>query len=194
MNKQFDRDTFVKAFDKALGKLKRAETMTKDVLRTLSRDVLEAWHATGDVAFANKTLAVLTPVNRKVAVKFFTEFSGFSYDDVAGIFTKKSKKRYDAAFAAAVEFLADPHQNIWTWADRNIEIQQKEFTVDKVEDVIKRAIKKNISQLDILKAVLHAGVELDSIIALMGEAVPADKQEAVLDSVGKVFGYEAKMA
>ena len=193
MNKQFDREVFVKAFDKALGKLKRAETITKDVLRELSRDVLQAWHETGDVAYANRVLTVLTPINRKVAVRFFLEFSGFSYDDVTAIFTKKSKKRYDDAFKAYVEFMADPHQNIWTWADRNIEIQQKDFTVDKVSDIVKKAIKKNISQLDILKAVLSAGVELDTIIALMGEAVPADKQEAVLDNVAKAFGYEANV-
>lgn len=193
MNANFNREAFVASFEKALKQLTKTEKVTKELLRDLSRTVLEAVHSTGDIGYVNRLNAVLTPVNRRVSAKFFEHFTGFHYDTVSFLFTKKSKKRYDEALKNAIEFLADPHQNLWTWAERNIEIERKDFTVDKVSDIVKKALKKNISQADILKAVLSSGIELDTLIEVMGTIVPADKQEATLDHVAKAFGYDANV-
>ena len=190
MEKQFNREGFIASFDKALKTLARTEKVTKEVLRDVSRTVLEAVHATGDIGYVNRLNAVLTPVNRRVSAKYFEHFTGFHYDTTSLLFTKKSKKRYDESLAAAVEFLSDPHNNIWTWAERNIEIEKKDFTVDKVSDIVKKAIKKNISQADILKAVLSAGVTLDTVIACMGEVVPEADREQVLDKVADGMGFK----
>ena len=90
----FDKIAFEVAFASALVRLAASEKVTKEDLKTLSRSVLEAWHATGNVSYANKLLAVLSPVNKKTCVVFFRHFSGFSFDEVQGMFTGKSKKRY----------------------------------------------------------------------------------------------------
>lgn len=189
---EFNKEQFIKAFDKALRSIKRSESITKEVLRDTSRTVLEAVHATGDIGFVNRLIAILSPMNRKTAILYFAHFTGFSHDSVTGLFTKKSAKRYDEAHKLALEFLEDPHQNIWTWAERNIEVERKEFTVDKVSDVVKRAIKKNISQADILKAVLASGIELEALIEVMGAIIPADKAEGVLNKVSDALGFEVK--
>jgi hypothetical protein len=171
MKMAFDRIVFDKSFKAALAKLSRSEKVTREVLSTLSRTVLEAIHATGDVGFVNQLVAVLTPVNKKVCRLFFKEFSGFMHDDQSGLFTKKSKKNYEKAKAAALAFLEDPHQNIWTWAERNIEIERKAWEVAQVTEFMARAIKKaegqNLTKGDVLKAVIAGGFTVDDLIAVM---------------------------
>ena len=89
--------------------------------------MLEAVHATEQIGYVNQLLAVLTPVNRKAAVVFFKHFAGFHYDEVTRMFTKKSKKRYEQAHKNAMEFLQDPNNNMFSWAERHIEVEQKPF-------------------------------------------------------------------
>lgn len=174
----FVRATFEKEFNRALNCIARAEKVTKAELRILSRTVLEAIYETGDVAFINKLLAILSPVNKKVAKLYFKEFSGFSLDETTGSFTTKSKKRYDKALANGRMFLEDPLNNIWTWAERNVEIETKDFSLDLVTEAfkayMKKATKVGLTQKDVVKAVLSAGVEADTIIALMGEMYDFD--------------------
>lgn len=172
----FNRETFVASFKKSLKSLTASEKTTRAELQVLSRTVLEASIETGDVAYINAIIAVLTPVNKKVAVKFFTEFSGFAFDDT--IATGKSKKNWDKHVVLAKEFLADPMNNIWSWADRNIEIVSKEFTLEQVTDAFKKFVKKaekaGLTQKDVLKAAMQAGVELDTVVSLMGEMYDVD--------------------
>ena len=171
MNANFDKKAFEKVFSQALRKLAGAEKITKDVLRDMSRSVLEAHHATEDVAYINQIIPVLTPINRKVAILFFKEFSGFQWDDETKRFTKKSKKHYDAKHQLSMDFLADPHQNIWTWAERNVEVEKKPAPslLDKVEifihDVLPKAEKAGITQAEIITAIFKAGVKPEAVIA-----------------------------
>jgi hypothetical protein len=173
MSAKFNREFFVNAFNAAIEALAQSEQVTKRELRSLSRTVLEATHETGDIQYINKLIAILTPVHKKVAVVFFKHFSGFSYDDGLKTFTKKSKKRYDKAFLEYVAFMSDPLNNIWTWAERNIEIEQKDFDLSKVTVYMKTAMKKAKEQgktnADVLKAVIAAGMTADDVIAIMEE-------------------------
>src|SRR6478735_4895380 len=146
----FNRAQFEINFAASIDALQQSEGVTKRELRVLSRTVLEAHHSTGDVVFINKLLEVLTPLNKRVCILFFKEFSGFMWDDQLKRFTKKSKKNYDNAHKMYVEFMADPNNNIWSWAERNVKIEQKPFDVKKVTDFIKGAIKKS-NQKDVLK-------------------------------------------
>ena len=123
----FDKKVFDKEFNKRLGQLGRAESSVRAELNVLSRTVLEAVHATEQIGYVNQLLAVLTPVNRKAAVVFFKHFAGFHYDEATRMFTKKSKKRYDQAHKDAMAFLEDPNNNMFSWAERNIEVEQKPF-------------------------------------------------------------------
>lgn len=180
----FDKDAFGQAFLKDLEKLVQSERITKDVLRGLSRTILEATHETGDIGFVNRLLAVLTPIHRKVAVVFFKHFTGFSYDDDTKLFTKKSKKRYDKAHADYVKLLADVNLNIWSWSERHIEIQQKPFKMERVSTFITTAIEKakgqGLNEVDVLRHVLKGGITADHIISIMDElGYDVDQEESV---------------
>jgi hypothetical protein len=169
MNKhQLIVNAFEASFADAIVKLATSEKVSKETLKTISREVLIVWHQTGHVQYANKLLAVLSPMNKKACVVFFKHFSGYSFDDVAGVFTKKSKKRYDKAHAECMEALDDPHFNVWTWAERHIEVTHKPFDVDSVTkyftSTLKKALGAGVSQKDVLKAVFKAGVDPDVLI------------------------------
>jgi hypothetical protein len=173
MTKLFNKAAFESSFSQALEKIATSENVTKRELRDLSRSILTAWHETGNVIYINRLLKVLTPVNKKVMVKFAIHFGGFSYDETMGEFTHKSKKRYDAAHKLAIEFLENPNNNLWSWAERHIEIEHKPFAVENVEKFIKGALTKGagvgLSQVDILKAVFKAGIDPACVVQVMDE-------------------------
>lgn len=179
----FDKDAFGHKYSNGLNKIMESEKVTRSTLTWLSRGVLEATHETGDVSFMNRLLGVLTPMNRKVCILFFKTFTGYSFDEQAGMFTKKSKKRYDKAHAQYVQFMADPLNNIWTWANRHIEIEQKPLTSDKLAKYLTNFRNKTqgqVSDEDILKAVFKAGVSPDAVIAVMEELGKVKKDEPAL--------------
>lgn len=167
----FDRKAFDAAFPKQIKQLAGAEKITKEVLRVLSRSTLEAIHATEDVAYINQVVGALSPVNRKVAILYFAEFTGFRHD--GGVFGKKDKANYEKAKAAALAFLEDPMNNIWSWADREIDIAQKDFDINQVTKVTERLLKKaneaGFQQADVIRAILKAGVDTDALLAVMDE-------------------------
>lgn len=169
----FNKQNFEIQFTQALEKLSTSESITKRELRDLSRSILQAWHETGNVIYINRLLKVLTPVNKKVMIKFGIHFGGFSFDETLGEFTHKSKKRYDKAHDLYVEFMEDPNNNVWAWAERHIEVSQRPFAVENVEKFIKGALQKGagvgLSQVDILKAVFKAGIDPACIVQVMDE-------------------------
>lgn len=167
---KFDRAVFEIAFVAAIAALTQSEAVTKKELKELSRSVLTAVHETGDIGYVNRLVNVLTPVNKKVARLFFKHFTGFSFDEVSLLFTKKSKKRYDGAFKHYVEFMADPNNNIWTWAEREINVEQKPYTEDILAKYLKGVMaNRGMTQMQVLRATIAAGVTVESIIALMDE-------------------------
>lgn len=123
----FDKKAFEGKFNAAIKVLTKGENEVRAQLNVLSRTVLEAVHATENIGYVNKLIDVLTPINRKAAIVFFKHFAGFHYDDATAQFTKKSKKRYDQAHADAIVFLEDPNNNLFSWASRHIEVEQKPF-------------------------------------------------------------------
>jgi len=184
------RQEFIDAFTVTLGAIRGAEDVTKRELKPLSRTLLSALHGTvdalvtGDIQFINETLAVLSPVNRRVAVLFFKHFSGFHYGEDLGIFTKKNQKTYADAKAAAEKAMEDPLFNIFTWSETKVEIEAKPFDPEKVTTFLKNAIKKaqkdNKPRSDVLRAVFGAGftvVEVSQMMNLM--AAEAEALDAV---------------
>jgi len=191
----FNREAFAEAFAASIDSLLQSEQVTKRELKALSRTVLEATHETGDIAFVNRLIGVLTPVNRKVCIVYFKHFTGFSFDDKLGLFTKKSKKRYAKAFAEYVQFIAEPGNNVWTWAERNIEIEQKPFSVEKFGTYMKGALQKahddGVSNADVMRAIIKAGMDADSIIACMESLAQKDEEkEVLLGKVSDALGFE----
>lgn len=170
----FDKLNYDPKFNASLKALAKSEKVTRAELLDLSRSVLEAIHATQDIAYVNRVLDVLTPMNKRTAVLFFKEFSGFQCDE--GVFTRKDKKNYEKASAAAVAFLEDPLNNIWSWAERNVAIEPKKFALEDVTKWMERTIKKagdeGVSQADVLRAIFKAGVDAEALAAIMGELAP----------------------
>ena len=178
---QFSMEAFAAGFEKNLKALQKAEKITKDLLRDMSRDVLNAVHVTQDSGVINKLIAVLTPVNRKVAILFYKEFSGFNWDDEEVSFGKKNKKKYEDIKAKALLALTNPHFNIWTWAERNVDIEKKPLKLADitkfVEKTLKRANEEGIAQADVIKAIIDGGLELDALMALMDAAVQEEQEQ-----------------
>jgi hypothetical protein len=188
---QMNVAAFDAAFANVLETLAGSERITKETLKTVSRDVLCIWHQTGNVGYANKLLLVLTPINKKVAVAFFKRFSGYSFDDTSGMFTKKSKKRYEDAHKDCMEALDDPHFNIWTWADRHIEVQPKAFSLDSVNKYYVSALKQaqgaGLTQADVIRAIFSAGVEPSAVVAAFNEMAFKDAEGDTVE-IPQVFG------
>lgn len=181
----FDKNAFDISFPKDLATLGKSEKVTKELLRDLSRNVLAVHHQTQDVSYINKLIAVLTPMNRKVATLFFAEFSGFRQTE--GVFVKKDKANYDKAAEAAIVFLDDPMNNIWSWAEREVQVEKKEFDIKQVTAAVERFNKKatdnGLTQADVLRAILAAGFEVETLLTVMGEmetkaAIPAEVRNA----------------
>ncbi len=183
----FNREKFELMFIASLDMLANAEAVTKRELRALSRSVLEAVHVTENIGYVNQLMAVLTPVNKKVARHYFTHFTGFHFDDGLDRYTKKNKGVYAQAKKLSEEFLAEPHNNIWTWADRNIEIEPKPFDADKVAQYIAGALKKasgcGKGHKDVVLAIMKGGITVDDLMAVLNMAAdqpaeqPAPKAE-----------------
>ena len=182
-NKQaFNRGQFETAFASVLDSLAQAESITRRELRDVSRSILTAIHCTEDSAFLNRLIGVLTPVNKRTMVLFLKHFSGFHYDEKIEMFTKKNKPTYEKAAIAASEFLAEPHNNIWTWAEKHVEVEAKEFSVDTltkyVESFLKKAAKNDVSQADVFRAILKAGLTMDTVLDMMDELGYAEVVDA----------------
>lgn len=176
----FDKKVFEKEFNARIGKLGKAEATVRSEINVLSRTVLEAVHATEQIGYVNQLLAALTPVNRKAAVVFFKHFTGFHYDDMSRLFTKKSKKRYEKAHKDAIEFLTDPNNNMFSWAERHIEVEQKPFDQlsflksqhQSFVKAIQKARDNGIDQRELFAAMFKPeqgkpGIDVDALVSVL---------------------------
>ena len=176
----FDKQVFDAQYQDNIAKLAASEKITKELLRGLSRDVLEAHHATGDVAYINGIIVVLSPMNRKMCILFYKEFSGHLCNE-EGVFGKKDKKRYDEAHKKSFDGLEDPHFNVFSWAERNVEVERKPFTLGKLQQqmgsLVKKAEENKISHADIIRTLFANGVEVNAFLKVM-EHMAEEQQPA----------------
>ncbi len=180
----FDKNQFDAAYKANVEKLAASEKITKELLRSMSRDVLAAHHETGDIAYINGLVAVLTPMNKKMTVIFFKEFSGHLYSEETKAFGKKDKKRYEDAKKKTFDRLEDPNFNVFSWADMHVEIEKKPFTLGKLQQqmgsLVKKANENKISHADIIRALFANGVEVNEFLKVMEhmaeEQHPADEE------------------
>lgn len=175
----FDKNQFDAAYKANVKKLAASEKVTKELLRSMSRDVLEAHHATGDVAYINGIIAVLSPMNKKMAVLFYKEFSGHLYEE--GVFGKKDKKNYDEAHKKSFDGLEDPLFNVFSWAGPNIDMERKPFTLGKLQQqmssIVKKAEQNKISHADIIRAMFANGIEIGEFMKVV-EHMAEEQQPA----------------
>ncbi len=167
----FNLAQFEVSFNKSIRSLAGAEKKTKELIRQLSRDVLEAHHETGDVQFINKFIGVLTPMNKRTAVLYFKAFSGHVEKD--GIFGGKNKKYYEEKKEASRIFLEDPLNNMWSWAEVHVQVEAKPLDIDafnkRMGQLLKKADEAEIPHAEVVKSILANGITVHEIMALLGE-------------------------
>lgn len=198
---QFNTQAFDKAFPKQIETLKGAEKITRETLRPLSRDVLLAVHATGHIRYMNELIEVLSPLNKRVLIEFFKKYTGYSFDKVQGLFTGKSKKRYDDARIECFKRLEDPNFNAFSWGTQVIERGAAGVSFDAFRKYMASHIIKlknqGIDDVSILKAVIKGGLSPLAIVELMDsvgydltlpEAEQVEMVRSIEDVAGKVQG------
>lgn len=171
----------------SITELQQAETVTKKLLGTLSRQLLAYTVRTEDVRPINALLGngdndkpVLTPMNFKVACKYFHAFLPFTSNwseaseyvnnsqgkRIALKFSKKNKKQFDDKSIVILEWLEDRKNNIWTWADDNIQLEKRPTDWRKLlTNACTNAKEKgDLNVLDIMQCVCESGIELTDIL------------------------------
>jgi len=164
----FDRQSFNVRFDDLINQVHAAERITKPAVAELSTMLLTQIHFDGDIQPINRFLSVLTPMNCRTAVLFFQAFAGFLYSEKSGTFGKKDKAAYEQKHNAWLKESEDEHFNLWTWAEREVKLEVKPFTLDKVTSFISGALKKadkaGIKHVDVIKAILAGGLSVEDLI------------------------------
>lgn len=155
----------IKIINTKIETLAKAEKITKAVLGELSRDLLEYVYINDsqDITPVNRLLSVLTPMNKRTSVLFFKNFLAWKFDDEAQLFTKKNKKHYDDKLLAVELFLGNEDSTIWSWAEANVKLEQKEI------DWAKRL------KADFAKA-LEAGITFNEIVTILESAIPNEEE------------------
>lgn len=161
-----------------IAEIAAAEKITKAKLGLLSRDLLMYVPETHDIEAVNRLISVLTPVNKRVAIAFFTAMLPWEVEkDNDGVFQRfgkktKSEKKEQRTTKKIAEFLADVDNNIWTWAENNIEVEvkQKDFA-GLITKTLAKALagdeKSNTPPLDpalAMQAVLASGIDIETIL------------------------------
>ena len=156
-------------------RISNAERITKAELSALSRELLEYITLNGspDIDAVNRTVAVLTPMNKQTAVLFFKSF--IPHKEEEGLFKGKLKgeKKLTEFYDSAKAFLSNPDNDIWSWAKDNVQLEQKpKDYFDKITKLVQRALSdenEGLNEQDIIAAILKAGVSAESIIGMMEE-------------------------
>ena len=184
------------AINAKIERLGNAERITKSLLAELSRDLLgyvmvDAMH---DIAAVNRTINVLTPMNKKTAILFFSTFTSHKFNDTTQAFGGKDKKQHDDKLAACVAFLSDESNTIWTWAEENVKLEPKpKDYFGQLTKLIERALAdeaEGLQSVDIVNALLSAGIEQATIELVLAEkrvteqaaAATVAEIDAVLDA------------
>ena len=182
-----DKKAFDVNFDAAIETLTSSEKTTKSVLRELSRSVLEVLFYSEDIGYVNRTINALSPVNCRAAIEFFKEFSGFHFVKEAGSFGKKDKKQFEEKKAKAMAFLADPHNNIWTWAKVHLDMEVKAFDINAISKyfsgALKKAEKAGYSDADVIAQVFLSGIDVDAVMQAMSKLAVKESQVMVMDAI-----------
>jgi hypothetical protein len=163
--------------DGRIDKLTASEKTTREELSGVSREVLEYLVLNGstDIGTVNRLLSVLTPRNKIACTFFFDHFLPWKLDKKTGTFGGmiNNKAKRDKCFDMVKEFLAEPGNDVWSWSRDNIEEQKKDFDLaSNVTKAVTLALngkdesnKMNaadpISPIEIMSAVLRAGISLD---------------------------------
>lgn len=178
-------DNLKKAIVAGISTLEKSEATTFKTLALLSREALLYVPDSKDIGIINRLLNVLTPKNREIAALFFVEFLPWKYDTKTKEFGGmiKSQAGIKTKLDNRTAFLKNEANNIWTWADKNVEPAKRKVNFfSRISNSIEQALnEENEGHLEVkqvFNAVMSGGLHLDDIMALAIEAVEIRKAEA----------------
>lgn len=171
----------------AIAQVAEAEAITRSALAGLSRDLLLYVPDSQDIECVNRLISVLTPMNKKIAVMYFRAMLPWTVEnDADGNFLRFGKKmvgdkKVKARLAAITTWLSDEKNTIWTWADKNVELKQKDFKA-----ILERAIKKALSgdektdtpalsTKDVCAIFMQSDIPLEEMLDAMGDLDKANQ-------------------
>lgn len=173
-----------------LATITASEAITKRELGLLSRELLSFIVETSDVRIVNTLLGrgadgklTLTVANRKSAGLFFQNFLPFTVDADSDVvqFAKKKGKVFDKAVAEIEKFLADEANDLWTWIDANVKMEQKAVDyAGKITKDIKKALdaEDGLTGAQVMAAVLEGGITTADLMQLVDALMREDKMAA----------------
>lgn len=174
-----------------LEEIANAEKITRVQLRELSRELLVYVPDTDDIDIVNRLINVLTPMNAKACVLFFGHFLPWEREkDNDGNHVRFGKrmqgdKKVNKRLELIKEFLADENNNIWTWADSNIEVKQKDFKA-MIARTIKKALEGDeksdtdpLTPTQVIDAVFEGGVTLEQMMEAMEGKVNLKEEKEI---------------
>lgn len=147
--------------------IKASERTTKKELGLVSREVLEYTTEHMDAQVINRLVAVLTPMNKKTAIQFFSAFTPFKWVAETGVFGAVKKKVKDQAIAAMQDFLATDG-DIWSWAEDHLKVEKKEPNfLSNITKNITKALESHKGREEVMSAVLAGGLSVEDIMAVL---------------------------
>lgn len=177
-----------------------AEKITRVELGAMSRELLMYVPSTNDIDIVNRLLGVLTPVNRRTSILFFKHFLPWDVEnDADGVFSKfgklhKGEKKVAKKLKDIVAFLEDDANNIWTWSEENVDIEQ---TVVNMSVELDNMIKKSLTGFETKNRVAEALTKQQVVDTLLAHISVDDLMDAMsnaqarIDEVAAAMGSEA---
>lgn len=183
-----------------LDAIAQAEKITRVELGHLSRELLTYVVDTHDISIVNRLIGVLTPMNRKTAILYFTHFLPWIVEKENDAFSRFGKmmdkpKQVKKRVELIAEFLLDENNNLWSWAEENIEIEQKQVNLgDRLEQALIQAMEgvdtdkqhgDALSKKDVLTVVMKH-ITSDEMMDIL-----ASTEQEVQEQVDQVMGEAA---
>ena len=165
-----------------------AEKITRVELAALSREALSYVMESHDIELVNRLIGVLTPVNGKVAILYFTNFLPWTVEEVDGKFARfgkmvKKPKQVKNKANLIIDWLSVDTNDLWVWAEENIEIEQKQVNLG---DKLAKALTQALEGVDTDKAIGEAMTKAD-IMALIAKQITPDDMLEALTSLDEVI-------
>lgn len=168
----------------AIDALASSEKITREVLANISRELLMYVPDSQDIDAVNRLIGVLTPVNKKMAIMFFSHFLPWIVEKTPeGDFQRFGKKfEGDKKIARRMTlidtFLKDTTNTIWTWSKVNVSVEpsQKDFArliQNNVKNALKGDQKTNTPPLNpalVMDAVFSGGIGVAELINALERA------------------------
>lgn len=187
-------EAYVEAIKLEIFELANAERITKKLLGSLSRSLLEYYHSVGNVDLINNLLGVddkdrfiLTPMNWRLAVQYFRAFipHASNWDELKDVvqkggkrepfvFGKKSGNRAKKLGDSLEKWLAVDTNNIWVFSDSVEVIAKPVDYAGQITKAIEKAMdedKGGLGEMEVFTAIFAAdGMSVQALIAAMEAA------------------------